>query len=427
MPQRKDPDIPVRMALACVPGRAPAPRRFEQLVTRRIEEKIAENAKVEKIESNTRTGVTAVSITLVDGTRETGKEFDDIKLKLDAIQDLPDGAGPIDFVKDFGDTAALMLTVASPKVGEVEIAARAQALQRGIEATRAAAESRAARVTLAHGPPRRRPGHAGAPTAPVACRGGHRPRASLRRAPSSMARDSSASTLRVGRRRGQPARRMSSAFIRDRLRASEFHPDAWPPVVVRDPPTPRPSLAAVAGDKYTYRELDDYHRAHLRHLQTAAQSSRRSRAPACCRSESILEYSQERLAAYGVTSRSHGRPSARATSRSPGGIIEVGRQEPRHRPVGRIQETSRRSATCSSRPSAWRPRLSPRRRRCHPRIRQPAAFLNFYTAAIAEGDVAAHPRHHARRADAVRASRLAIRRAVDAALGGRAPAAAATT
>ena len=50
------------------------------------------------------------------------KEFDDLKGKLDGIRDLPDGSGPIYFVKDFGDTAALMLTVASPRVGADEIA-----------------------------------------------------------------------------------------------------------------------------------------------------------------------------------------------------------------------------------------------------------------------------------------------------------------
>ena len=60
MPQRKDPDIPIRQALALCPWPGASAEKIEQLVTRRIEEKIAENVKVEKIESNTRTGVTAV-------------------------------------------------------------------------------------------------------------------------------------------------------------------------------------------------------------------------------------------------------------------------------------------------------------------------------------------------------------------------------
>src|SRR5262245_43330116 len=151
MPQRKDPDIPIRQALALVPWPGASAERIEQLVTRKVEEKIGENTRVEKIESNTRTGLTAIFITLVDSTKDVGKEFDDIKLKLDGIYDLPDGAGPINFVKDFGDTAGLMLTVASPKIGAVEIGLRAGTLRQAIERTRA--ETEGARVTIAHGLP----------------------------------------------------------------------------------------------------------------------------------------------------------------------------------------------------------------------------------------------------------------------------------
>ena len=84
MPQRKDPDIPIRQALVLVPWPGASTDKIEELVTRKIEEKVAENVKVDKIESNTRTGITAVYITLVDTVKETGKEFDDIKLKLDS-------------------------------------------------------------------------------------------------------------------------------------------------------------------------------------------------------------------------------------------------------------------------------------------------------------------------------------------------------
>src|SRR5262245_3568633 len=72
MPQRKDPDIPIRQALASCAWPGSSAEKIEQLVTRRMEEKIAENVKVEKIESNTRTGITAVFITLVEGFPDTG-------------------------------------------------------------------------------------------------------------------------------------------------------------------------------------------------------------------------------------------------------------------------------------------------------------------------------------------------------------------
>ena len=129
MPQRKDPDIPVRDAIAVCSWPGASAEKIEQLVTRRIEEKIAENSKIERITSNTRTSVTVVAIRLQKGVADVGKQFDDIKLKLDTISDLPQGAGPINFVKDFGDTATLMLTVVSPRASEVEIALRARSVR----------------------------------------------------------------------------------------------------------------------------------------------------------------------------------------------------------------------------------------------------------------------------------------------------------
>src|ERR1043165_4518748 len=57
MPQRKDPDIPIRQALVLVPWPGASTDKIEELVTRKIEEKVAENVKVDKIESNTRTGI----------------------------------------------------------------------------------------------------------------------------------------------------------------------------------------------------------------------------------------------------------------------------------------------------------------------------------------------------------------------------------
>src|SRR5439155_19847222 len=96
------------------------------------------NAKVSRIESISRTGVSVVYVELDERLGETGKGFDDIKVRLDGIRALPSGAGPITFIKDFGDTAALVLTVASPGASEVEIALRAAAVRSAIERVRPA-------------------------------------------------------------------------------------------------------------------------------------------------------------------------------------------------------------------------------------------------------------------------------------------------
>src|SRR5689334_861438 len=139
MPQRKDPDTPVKTAVAITLWPGASAEKIEQLVTRKIEEKVAQNANVDKIRSISRTNFSAVYVDLDENFPgpQIGKEFDDIALKLDAITDLPEGAGPIKFIKDFGDTSALMLTVASPKVSEAEIDLRAKAVSEAIARHRA--------------------------------------------------------------------------------------------------------------------------------------------------------------------------------------------------------------------------------------------------------------------------------------------------
>src|SRR5262245_22815717 len=115
MSKRKDPDIPVRQVAVVTPWPGQSAERVEQLVTRKIEERVAQNIRVSEITSTTRPGLPVVYAEVDENARiDTGKEFDDIKVKLDALSDLPEGAGPIQYIKEFGETSALMLAVASP-------------------------------------------------------------------------------------------------------------------------------------------------------------------------------------------------------------------------------------------------------------------------------------------------------------------------
>jgi multidrug efflux pump subunit AcrB len=322
MPQRKDPDIPIRQALVLCSWPGASADKIEQLVTRRIEEEISGNVNVEKVESNTRTGVTAVYITLVPKLPDTGKEFDDIKLKLDTIDDLPDGAGPIVFIKDFGDVAALMLTVASPPIGEAELALRAQAVRSAINTARAqAGASHGARVAFVHGLPGSVPGDV--VRRPIrlfveqAVADGmlHDPRGI--EGPGFVgidaASDKEDATLQA----------YAETFIQERLRASEFHPDAWPGVVIRDPAQAESRLAAVAGDKYSYRELDEYTDLVMRTLKGLPMVSKVTRT-GLLEERVFLEYSQERLAAYGVKVGALDQVLSDRNITVPGGMLEVG-------------------------------------------------------------------------------------------------------
>src|SRR5437899_2530041 len=146
MPQRKDPDIPVRVAVASCSWPGATAQQVEQFVSRPIENAVAENKTIHPgtaadygIRSVSISGYAYVYVQLAEDVSDVKRQFSDINLKLDALNSqLPSGTGPISFQSDFGDTAALMLTIASPKAGSVEIDIRARSIQSAIEAARAA-------------------------------------------------------------------------------------------------------------------------------------------------------------------------------------------------------------------------------------------------------------------------------------------------
>src|SRR5271167_656721 len=158
MPQRKDPDIPVRIALASCPWPGATAQQVEQFITRRIEDVASENKTIHPgtaadygIKSVSIPGYAYVYIQLDAGITDIKRQFSDINLKVNALNSqLPQGAGPISFQSDFGDTAALMLTIASPKADPVEIAARANSVEAAIHKARDAKQQngRGQRITV---------------------------------------------------------------------------------------------------------------------------------------------------------------------------------------------------------------------------------------------------------------------------------------
>ena len=321
MPQRKDPEVQVRTAVALVPWPGASAEKVEQLVTRKVEQQMAANAKVTKIESISRTSIAVVYVELDERLKETGKELDDIKLKLDSIHDLPSGAGPINFIKDFGDTSALMLTVASPKTSDSEIEMRARAIQTAIEQVRIKATPTAQqRFTLVLCGPR-----------------AAQPR--LLRAPMAMFLDfvkekGFANDVRVIEGEGfvgfdgasdqneQQLLGYVQQFISERLQAAEFHPDAWPPVIIHNPQETQAKLSAVAGDKYSYRQMDDLTDLIEKTLKTVPVVSKASRSGVLDEKVYLL-YSQERLAAYGIQPKSLENALSGRNISTPGGQVNV--------------------------------------------------------------------------------------------------------
>src|SRR5262245_9469157 len=306
MPKRKDPDIPVRVATAVTSWPGVKAEKVEQLVTRRVEQKIAENLWVREpgaydygIKSVSLDGLSIVFVQLDARVKLSKAEFDNIDLKLKKITDLPQGAGPIQFNGDFGDTAALMLTVASPKESGVAISLRARDISHAVTAARAQSSLQGPRARAAlvvpfprSMPPERFQRHRdllAAYMTELAVVRDTRPIQGSGFIGFDAATDADHATI------------ISSVhqFVRERLHSDELDPDVWQPMVVRDPQETETKLAAVAGAKYSYRELDDFTDLIQRTLRPVPQVSKVERA-GVLEQAVYLEYSQERLASYGI-------------------------------------------------------------------------------------------------------------------------------
>lgn len=384
MPKLKDPRFPVIYAAAVCPWPGVPADRIEQLVTRKIEERIAENARVVRIESTTRGSVAIVVLKLNEDTPadETAREFDDIAQRLSTIRDLPEGAGPIEFIKDFGDTSALMLTVASPRVDDLELGLRAAAIRAAIEEARRGARGEAPRVAMISSFPQ-----------------------SIDPATPSRQRDligGLGESLGLGRdfrridgpgftgldfeTRADDHTLLTAvdALVRERLVGSQQHPDVWSPALIREPAETAARLEAVAGDKYSYRDLDRFTDTLKRALQNIPQVAKISRA-GILPEQVFLEYSQQRLAASGL------RPvtllealSARNTSAT-GGLIEIEGRGLLIDPSGEFDSAREIGNVIVGTSSTGRPVYLRDSVEITRGYQTPARYLNYYLSREADG------------------------------------------
>ena len=146
MPQRQDPIIPVVTGVIITPYPGAEAEKVEQEVTRKIERKVAENPAVDHVKSISRPGVSIVYVELFETERQAELVWQDIRGKLGDIKDLPVAAGrPTQSLlnKDFGDSVAVMLTLSSPPVSELELKLRAKSIREAIETHRKQARTTA--------------------------------------------------------------------------------------------------------------------------------------------------------------------------------------------------------------------------------------------------------------------------------------------
>ncbi|HYZ87395.1 MAG TPA: efflux RND transporter permease subunit, partial [Bryobacteraceae bacterium] len=382
MPQRKDPDVPVRQCMIMTPWSGVEARRVEQLITSKIERQVGLNARVDEIKSISRNGLSVVYAEVQEkGHFDVMKEFDDIKVKLDEIKDLPDGAGPIYFIKDFGDTAALMLTVASPRAGAEEIASRAADIRKALEDARRTLPGTRAAVVLAYP----------AGMDPELLR---RPAEILRLSwvdrkvgdGIQIVQGSGFIAVDLATTRSDAdLRNEIQRFAAENVRSDQVHPDLWRPIIVRDPADTARLLASVAGDKYSYREMDNLTEVIERQLKLIPLVSKVERV-GVLDERVYLTYSQNRLAAYGLSPVAFTRALQARNVTASGGEVNDGGRNIAIIPAGEFRSVEEIGSVSVGTTSGGAPIYLRDVADVHREYESPAQYLNHYTRRSDRGD-----------------------------------------
>jgi multidrug efflux pump subunit AcrB len=338
MPQRQDPIIPVVTGVIVTPYPGAEAEKVEQEVTRKIERKVAENPAVDHVKSISRPGISIVYVELFETERHAELVWQDVRGKLGEIKDLPAAAGrPTQSIlnKDFGDSVAVMLSLSSPPVSDLEIALRAKSIREAIEDHRARS-------------PATTPGErwTGVLIYPSTVARSYVVRMGQTLAQSfteaGVARDAaiveapSAGMLDVTLNGGKTRDDLQAEILRwerANVGADEFDPDVWRPFWVEDLGSLESELRDNARDKYSYRELKDFAdriRDRLKQSHYVAQIDMVGN-----QDEQVwLSYSGQRLNQFGVTPLSIVNRVQERNINIPGGQVELPEQNVVVRPTG---------------------------------------------------------------------------------------------
>lgn len=338
MPQRQDPIIPVVTGVVLTPYPGAEAEKVEQEVTRKIERKVAENPAVEHVRSISRPGISIVYVELFDTEPNAELVWQDIRGKLGEIPDLPQAAGqPTHSIlnKDFGDSVAVMLTISSPPVTDLEIDLRARSIREAIEGHRlrlpdASSAERWAGVLVYPGlVSRPHVLRMGRTLAQHLLESGIAREAEIIEAPSAGMLDVA---LHAGKT-GDDLQEATARWERETAGVGGLQPDIWQPFWIQDLDELAPELRRAARDKYSYRELKhfaDRIRDRLKQSPFVAQIDLVG-----VQDEQVwLSYSGQRLNQFGITPLALVNQIRQRNINIPGGQVELADQNVVIRPTG---------------------------------------------------------------------------------------------
>jgi multidrug efflux pump subunit AcrB len=134
--QQEDPTFPKRTAMLVTAFPGANASKVEELVTKPLERKISELQSIDEIASQSRPGISALTIKLQPASEAfINQEWDKMRAKL-AEAELPEGARAPYLNTDFGNTITLLFAITSPSITEAECIARAELVRNELAAMR---------------------------------------------------------------------------------------------------------------------------------------------------------------------------------------------------------------------------------------------------------------------------------------------------
>ena len=375
MPKRKDPDIPVRQVAVVTPWPGQSAERVEQLVTRKIEERVAQNIRVSEITSTSRAGLSVVYAEVDEQAAiDTGKEFDDIKVKLDGLIDLPEGAGPIQFIKEFGETSALMLTVASPPASDTQVRLLSKEVEEALTPRASSLDvvmcSTGADASFLHDAARLL---------------GERLQRDGLGTDLQIVNGRSASIIRLnvsGEHRDWP--RIVERTWDGLPQRADLHPDVWDPIVVEPGVRLSDALRRRAGPKYSYRELDDFTDRIEKAVKLAPEASRVTRV-GVLEEQIEARYSQDRIAALGIVPAAIAGVLQGRNTTFPAGTLNAGGRDLALEQSGEFRTLADLNTVVFAQAANGTPLYLRDLGTAHRGYQHPARFLSYYTYRDGDG------------------------------------------
>ena len=103
LPKQQDPGFTIRAAVITTRFPGASPVRVEQLVTDRIEQAVQEMPELDNVVSESRPGLSWITANFKESHTDMRPIFDDLRRKVEAVDDLPDGARDPVVNDEYGD------------------------------------------------------------------------------------------------------------------------------------------------------------------------------------------------------------------------------------------------------------------------------------------------------------------------------------